>query len=246
MVDRTICRSTPVDIWYVDATALPSDSLDGLSSSLTGEERLAAQRYEDPALRRSYIARRAMRRAVLDRCCDSTTEVLCIAPDRGGKPRIAAPRAARAVRFNGASSGRYAVVAVTPTAEIGIDIEEIRSDLPIDDMANAYFTDNERAALAALPADRRPAAFFVFWTRKEALLKAVGTGLRRRPEEIDLSTPLMGEFAGWSVTDLALFPGYAGALAASAPAVAIRVRQWRPEMPGLRTSGIQGRATLDV
>jgi 4'-phosphopantetheinyl transferase len=44
-------------------------------------------------------------------------------------------------------------------------------------LAADYFTAAEQRALASLPPERRDRAFLVGWTRKEACLKAVGTGL---------------------------------------------------------------------
>jgi len=43
----------------------------------------------------------------------------------------------------------------------------------------------ERAALARLALPERPAAFLRAWTRKEAWLKALGTGLAREPDTVE-------------------------------------------------------------
>jgi 4'-phosphopantetheinyl transferase len=79
--------------------------------------------------------------------------------------------------FNLSHSGRLGLVAVTHRREIGVDIEEMRSDLSIKMIAERFFSRREIAMLAALPQARRLEGFFNCWTRKEAFLKARGEGL---------------------------------------------------------------------
>lgn len=73
----------------------------------------------------------------------------------------------------------------------------------------------EQAELAAVPGGRRPAAFARLWTRKEAYLKGLGTGLRRAPAADHLGDhrDAPARPPGWSVTDLPGPPGHAAAAA---------------------------------
>ena len=83
-------------------------------------------------------------------------------------------------------------------------------------------------------ADDPVAAFLRCWTRKEALLKAIGCGLRVDLDAVSIdpdgdalrATALpatLGDPGAWTVADLAL-DGYAGAVAARAPALEVTVR----------------------
>jgi 4'-phosphopantetheinyl transferase len=47
----------------------------------------------------------------------------------------------------------------------------------------------ENEALSSLPSNEQRAVFFRLWTRKEALLKALGTGLSIEPSRLDLGLP---------------------------------------------------------
>jgi 4'-phosphopantetheinyl transferase len=76
--------------------------------------------------------------------------------------------------FNIAHSENFVVCAACRNAQIGIDIEKIKNDLNIN-LLKAELTDEE---LQALEKDNLPQRkFYEFWTRKEAILKALGKGV---------------------------------------------------------------------
>ena len=67
--------------------------------------------------------------------------------------------------------------AVTAIGPVGVDLEQVR---PVDTLALArrWFPAREAAWLALLPPGQRDHAFLGLWTQKEAIAKALGTGLR--------------------------------------------------------------------
>jgi 4'-phosphopantetheinyl transferase len=68
-------------------------------------------------------------------------------------------------------------VAFCRVASVGVDVEAIRS-FPVVDLAARWLDPGEREWLAGVPADDRSSAFLWLWTQKEAVGKALGTGLR--------------------------------------------------------------------
>ena len=97
---------------------------------------------------------------------------------RHGKPFLADSPPKDALQFNASGSQELAVCAVTLGREVGIDIEACR---PIEDEAfvEQCLAPAERQAYATLSPEEKSAAFYRLWTRKEAYLKAHGTGLSR-------------------------------------------------------------------
>jgi 4'-phosphopantetheinyl transferase len=86
--------------------------------------------------------------------------------------------------------------------------------------------------LRRLPLQRRTDAFFACWTRKEALLKAHGTGFIRPPQSVHVglgADDVAADFTGWSVVEIQLPSGYAGAIAAEETRISVRVRDWHME-----------------
>lgn len=151
----------------------------------------------------------------LDRSCPD-----CARPH--GKPR---PRHAPGLDCSVSHSGDRVAVAVARCAAIGVDVEEIEPGLDVRRLADRICAPAEVASLEQLPAEDRPWGFSTTWTRKEAILKATGYGLRVAPDQVRVSSPLepprlldVGDvpFPSQRVTLHRLDPGegYAASLAA--------------------------------
>ncbi|WAL66354.1 4'-phosphopantetheinyl transferase superfamily protein [Amycolatopsis cynarae] len=87
-----------------------------------------------------------------------------------GKPRLPG------TEFSISHSGDRIGLAVAG-APVGLDVESAtrRAD---DSLISYALNETEQQTLAGLGAAERTAAFFRYWTRKEALMKATGKGLR--------------------------------------------------------------------
>ncbi len=139
------------------------------------------------------------------------------------KPVLAPDGSDAPVQFNVSHSAELALIVVARCA-VGVDIERIRHDIEVDGIARR-FAPREVSALQALNVEARLAAFFACWTRKEAYLKAQGTGLSRRLDEFEVSlapgvpAALLADHADsenpgrWCLLDLRPAPGFAAALA---------------------------------
>ncbi|OOG62475.1 4-phosphopantetheinyl transferase [Rhodanobacter sp. B04] len=103
------------------------------------------------------------------------TEVVLVDGEHG-RPALAAGHD-RGIGFNWSHSGEHAVIAVGRHVTPGIDLERLRPRPRALDIAQRYFSADEAALLAALPAADRSAAFLELWTAKEAVLKALGRGI---------------------------------------------------------------------
>lgn len=85
--------------------------------------------------------------------------------------------------FNISHSGEYAVCALSESCEVGVDIEMIR-EIQLGEFASQW-TKREWDAIITAPNPLR--MFYHYWTRKESVIKADGTGLGIPLQGFDVS-----------------------------------------------------------
>jgi 4'-phosphopantetheinyl transferase len=83
--------------------------------------------------------------------------------------------------------GAWVAVAVTGLAPVGVDVERRDRDLGVEALFDQVLAPSEQAVVA-VATDRR-AALLTCWTRKEAVVKATGDGLRVDPRAVVVSGP---------------------------------------------------------
>ena len=88
--------------------------------------------------------------------------------------------------FNISNSGDQVVFAFSKSGEVGIDIEEIRPLIELDELIEKNFSQKEREYIDASLSDRLE-RFFKFWTVKESYLKAIGEGMRLTPDNLEFT-----------------------------------------------------------
>jgi 4'-phosphopantetheinyl transferase len=157
--------------WNLESNALAGDEAEAL---LSDDEKTRYRSFVSPELQRRFLAARSVMRLVLAQHLDLDPKALSFVSNEFGKPRLAN---AKPVHFNLSHSGDRAVLAVSDAAPVGIDLERIRSVDHVD-LAKRYFHPNELAAIVGrLDAADQRRAFFLIWTLKEAVVKALGCGL---------------------------------------------------------------------
>ncbi len=107
--------------------------------------------------------------------------------NRFGKPFIA--NSNHLLQFNISHSTDYILLAFSfDPSPIGIDIEENNLDFNFLDIADQYFSDHEKDSLCCTNPSEQ---FFKIWTRKEAMMKAIGEGLTDELVQIDVLKDLI-------------------------------------------------------
>jgi len=197
-------------------------------SFLSSVERARAERFAFENDRQDYIVARGTLRLLLSRYLETEPSSVAILTAATGKPFAAESCNHQGFTFNLSHSHGLCLIAVGRGLELGVDVEKIRDDLPFMELAERYFAPAEIDTLKALEPRLRVLGFWLVWTRKEAYLKARGSGLSIpldtftvTASPVDLPN-LVSEDAGrWTLFHLQPDEEFVGALVVEKPVPAV-------------------------
>jgi 4'-phosphopantetheinyl transferase len=217
-----------VHLWRVDlATAAAGE--ERWQQILSADENARAARFHFARDRCSFTATRAVLRTLLSGYVGSDPKALVIRYSEKDKPYLGQNHLDQKYRenpveFNVSHSGTIALLAFARGRTLGVDVERIREDFDVEPIARRFFSEREQGQLAALPSSEKVSGFFRCWTRKEAFIKAIGSGLSLPLDQFDVSLtegdgsallatrPDHREAARWSLQGVPVSDGYVAAL----------------------------------
>lgn len=205
---------------YVDVWCWRLDDAPVRDEIVSTVERQRAARFRHGVDARRYLAAHSGLRRILAGYLRTTDAALEFRTDSEGKPRL---RGHAGLEFNLSHSGDIGALAVAFDHPVGVDIERIC--VPLPDF-QGILSPEEQEWLADLSEPQRQRGFYRAWTCKEAVAKAMGTGLTMAPDEIvvDLAAspvhkllrapPVFEPVSDWQVVSFAPAVDMAGAVAA--------------------------------
>lgn len=161
---------TDIAVWQIRLPA-QADARDW--PSLTADEREHAARFRLPADRIRFAVTRSRLRQLLAGHRDTPPAALRFTRNAWGRPELVDG----GLSFNVSHSKDQALIAISTTRRVGVDVEWIDPALDWQALTGLLCTPGELQAIEGAPPDMRRRAFFRCWTAKEALLKAQGQGI---------------------------------------------------------------------
>lgn len=226
-LDLPPLRASSVHVWSLDLWAMKNEEGDP-EALLSVDELQRAQRLVQAEDRIRFTTTRSFLRRILAEYSATLPSELRFAYSPKGKPSLESP--ASDLLFSVSHSGRRALIAVTRAQQVGVDVEAIRENVEIFELAERFFSASECERLRAAPAQKAREAFFRIWTAKESFIKASGDGLSRQLNSFDVdlnenldaslkaTRPNSAEARRWRILALPTSAGYASALAIESPA----------------------------
>jgi phosphopantetheinyl transferase len=189
-------------------------------------EHQRAKRMLMPSQRKAFGFARAMLRVVLGAYLSVDSARLRFATTAEGKPYLPGQK----FRFSLSHSGDGVLLALVHGSDVGVDLEATGRKIDVETLAAASLSEAERLAIDAIDEPERRRAILRQWTRKEALLKAEGSGLVYDPRDLSLpgavaaSMPAHVHHGGriWTLTDVPLGEAWQASLAIEGWVCAIR------------------------
>lgn len=194
---------------------------------LSPEEMRVAMEHRFLRSRREFVVTRALVREILGRYTGRAPADVCLDYTSSGKPLLSETES---LHFSVSHSRDQALLAVAHSL-VGIDVEYVETNVRPETISEAYLACPERAYLQALPSSARMMALYRSWTKKEAVLKALGAGLLYPPKYLNVLPGRKSHIVStlgrnWLVRQVAAPVGYVAAVAVEQPDDRLRWRQW--------------------
>jgi 4'-phosphopantetheinyl transferase len=212
-----------VQLWRLDLPRLATGEA-RWHAILTRDETTRVGRFLVVRARHHFMITRAWLRLLLAAYIGGDAKQIAFGTADNGKPVLASPFDPREVTFNVSHSGEVALLAFSRRRDLGVDVEQVRSQRDLEGIARRFFSAHEQEELAAVAAEEKQNAFFRCWTRKEAYIKAKGKGLALPLSQFDVTLapgatnallatrPDADEAGRWSMREIEAGPGHVGAL----------------------------------
>lgn len=229
-----VAEPTTIAVWRValdDWSTLTPARLAWLDRA---EHARAERFYGQSHAQRWRVAHVALREILAD-VTGQRPESLAFRETEHGKPELIGDSQ---LAFSLSRAVDVALIAVGGSAPLGVDIEHISDAPDLADIAALHFASEELAQIDKLDENERVQAFFRCWTRKEAVVKAIGTGigydLKSFAVSIDSIAPRMlrpppVDGMEWTIAEVPVSGPYAAALAVHQRAAAFTVTDWKVE-----------------
>jgi 4'-phosphopantetheinyl transferase len=152
-------------VWLVEFTAW-RPRLSSLRACLDPSQRERAARLRDPALRRDRELAYALHRVALADLLGLPASCVPLQRSAEGQPRLPGGK----VHTSLSHASTHAAIAISTAGPVGVDIEPTRRNFSLAELADRICHPDELEAIGETGLLR-------LWVRKEAMLKAIGTGL---------------------------------------------------------------------
>lgn len=226
--------ASAIDVWYVSL----KQPVSRFWKTLSPDERTRAEQYYASEDRDRFVIRRGVLRTLLGRYLSIEPKQVKFYYGKNGKPGVIAPPGKAGIHFNLSHSEDFALYVFSRDNNIGVDVECLQDIPEMEQITELYFTPGEKSIFRGLPASKKKREFYRYWTRKEAIVKAMGGGLSLPLDTLDVS-PASTDSSGlhwiesdmmavsrWSVRDLNPAPGFYAAFAAEGPIGPVNSGQW--------------------
>lgn len=202
---------------------------------LSIDEQQRAQRFVRSQDQDKYVQVRGTLRCLLGQYLQVSGKTLCFDYGDYGKPQLVSSFNSLKLQFNVSHSHELAVIAITQTTAVGIDIEQVNPQAKYIDISQRFFSAAEHEVLLKQPIEQQCRTFFQLWTRKEACVKAMGGSIAQALDQINVAQGLNQTRAAIEVQEephqlflhnLFPDPNFAGAIATQAPFQHLYLWQW--------------------
>lgn len=167
-------NKSSIDIYYAASVLSFAPRLTEYLATLDKDELAIAERFKSAELRQRYIINHGILRQVLAKHLNQSATDLRIKKTPFGKPYL--PDNPE-LSFNMSHSGDILAIAISTQCQLGVDVECYKNRNNWEGLVKKCFAAEESDYWYSLDKSERNRAFYQFWVKKEAFVKAVGKGI---------------------------------------------------------------------
>lgn len=175
-----------IDIWLCDLKQLSGD-INNFYSILSEDERDRADKLKVEDKKQQYIITRGTLRQRLGLLSNIDPKDFVFDYLEHGKPVLFNDVNHADIKFNVSHSNDLALIAIAQKQNIGIDIEKINREANHQALMTRFFSEAEQVEFQNIPEAYEAEAFCACWTRKEAFIKAIGSGVTYGLDKFDVT-----------------------------------------------------------
>jgi len=220
-----ILKMGETHLWRIDLKKHEED-VDIYRDFLSSQELKRAERFKHRQGERNFTITRGVLRWLLSQYTGILINRIKLRFSEHGKPFLPS------VHFNIAHSSDYALLAFSRQNPVGVDVELVKDKRDFMRIAKHYFNPAELEEIESFQsADIARQCFFAIWTRKEAYIKALGTGLFSELGSFGIplgSTHVTGKGDGyiWQIHTFTPARNYFGSICIRKPAKQLSAHDW--------------------
>ncbi len=201
-----------IDVWRIPV----AENAAYLTRLLAPDELEKMNQYRTLASKNQFAVSRGGLRYLSGKYLQQPPEAFVRDNNTGSKPCWQNRQHAQ-LQFNVAHSGNYVLIAFAKQA-IGIDIEKTGTQFAYNEIMHRWFNETEIRYIEA--AENQRTAFYLLWTRKEALLKATAKGINNALNQFtvinghhQVSPESIGSAHNWIVNSFSMEEAYTVSIA---------------------------------
>jgi phosphopantetheinyl transferase len=178
--DGSAESSTVIEVYFAETKDIITESKN-LMNYADDKDKSASDRLHFEQDRNTHLFCHTLLRLIISEKLNTHPSEIMLIDDGKSKPYIDG----FPLFFNISHTRNAFALAFCDTNEVGIDLEEVNRELEFKSIIRRFFSASERTYILESPDDSIN-RFFLLWTRKEALLKAIGTGIISNLSQVEV------------------------------------------------------------
>lgn len=152
--------------------------------NINKDDRIKAEKLHNSKDQKTILICHTLLRLILSSKLNKNPDEILYRSGMKGKPELKD----NALFFNISHTTDSFVIAISESFPVGVDLEDLNKHLNYEPIVKRFFSEKEAEYILSTPLESKD-RFFLLWTRKEALLKAIGTGIIPYFSRIEVSSP---------------------------------------------------------